>query len=181
MFGMPSIPYGLLGVAGGTDTRPTNTPEDMTALQKLYAAVSANNKTPNGRVARGFDQFGPQGGAAPAAQASQPQAPMLPTPPGGAAPAASTPPPVQMSPPVQAADDEHAPGALSSQQWAGPHSVGGAPVNPNAPMQANAAAPSPLDNAQWPAGPMGAPDQATGPDVIAKLMSYFKNKDNPSS
>jgi hypothetical protein len=50
MFGMPKIPYGLLGVAGGSDSRPTNTQEDTSALQKLYASVVSHNRSPNGRV-----------------------------------------------------------------------------------------------------------------------------------
>lgn len=177
MFGMPT----MATVAAGTNM-PVNTQADTDALQKLYAAVKAQNATPNGRVSRGFNQFGPQ--------ASKPQAPMLPTPPAPA--------PVQMSPPVVAADDTPAPGSLSSQNWAGPHSVGGAPL-PNVGPTSVGGAPlptaSPLDTAQWPAGPVGAPTnaqasdpaavlgpapQASGTDVIQKLMSYFKNKDNPS-
>lgn len=188
MFGMPQIPYGLLGVAGGTDMRPTNTPQDMSALMTALKAVHAQNATPNGMVQRGFNQFGPV--------ASNP-APMLPTPP--------TPAPVDMS-------DEPTPPALSARAMApapvpspaqnvGPTSVGGAPLPTS----------SPLDSAQWPSGPASGPQappagpgffannaammrdpssnafigpgmsdapQASGPDVINKLMSYFKNKDN---
>lgn len=197
MFGMPQIPYGLLGVAGGSDTRPTNTVDDTSALQKLYASVVAHNRTPNGRVSRGFDQFGPGASTGVPTMASQ----NLPT-------------------PMDAEAPPQAPGALSQA------------VAPNAP--------SPLDNAQWPAGPVGAPSQAqahlppaapqgvpmptarppdapqatpdmgffqrnsammrdpssgafidpthaesaqsqmaSGPDVINKLMSYFHKKDNP--
>jgi hypothetical protein len=190
MFGMPHVPLGFLGIAGGTDWRPTDTIADGNALQKRFLEAQAHNRTPNGHVARSFNMFGPQ--------ASQPQAPMLATPP--------MPAPVDMGqfkPPVVASDEAQDPGALSPN-YAGPHSVGGAPVNPGAPMQANA--PSPLDTAQWPAGPVGAPQdqgffannaammrdplsgsfldptaasgaQASGPDVINKLMSYFHKKD----
>jgi hypothetical protein len=180
MFGMPQIPYGLLGVAGGSDTRPTNSPEDMASLQKLLAAVKAQNATPNGRVARGFNQFGPQGGAASAAQASQPAAPMLPTPP--------TPAPVDMgatAPPTHPALSAQAmaPPAAPPSAPAGPTSVGGAPLNSQGPFAGpNSVGGAPLSGTadQWASlGPQQA--QASGPDVIQKLMSYFKNKDNPTS
>lgn len=183
MFGLPPVPWGPLGVMGGTDTRPTNSPEDMASLQSALAAVMAKNRTPNGRVARGFDQFGPQGSAAVAAQPPQ---------------AATAP---QQLPPVTVAapeDDGVSPsagygGALSAHNvaaapaaapapWAGPHSVGGAALYSGPPASAAQAPDS------WgPSGTFGAPQsvdlgpqQATGPDVIQKLMSYFKNKDNPS-
>lgn len=173
MFGMPKIPYGMLGVAGGADTRPTNTGEDMTALQKLYAATQTANQTPQGRINRGFNQFGPQGPAAP---------PMLPTPP--------TPAPVDTSdfpaPPKQAqvapvlSANQQSP--LDTAQWpAGPN---GAPVQSqatNVPDFTGQAYNLPIGNSgyQMPAfGPTGsAPQDASGPDVIQKLMSYFHNKD----
>jgi hypothetical protein len=185
MFGMPSVPVGMYGVASGESALRNNDQGQMEALAKALAAVRSQNQTPNGRVARGFNQFGPQ--------PTGPVAPMLATP--------DMPPPVQITPDNDTAPKpSQAPGALS-QAWAGPHSVGGAPLpnmGPTSVGGAPLATASPMDNAQWPAGPVGAPmnaqasmpapaadlgpqQQASGPDVIQKLMSYFKNKDNPSS
>lgn len=185
MFGMPSIPYGMLGVAGGTDTRPTNTPEDMSALQKLYAATVAQNRTPNGRVARGFNQFGPQ--------PTGPVAPMLPTPP--------MPGPVDMSDPPSASHPvASTPPALSAQAMApqvptsppGGFPPQGVPMPASRPVDAPAPTPDmgffarnvammrdPSSGAFI--DPTAADNaQASGPDVINKLMSYFKNKDVPT-
>lgn len=162
MFGMPQIPYGLLGVAGGSDTRPTNTPEDMSALQKLYAATVTGNRTPAGRVARGFNQFGPQPVMPAEVDMGQPKPP----------PQVADPTPKPAMPP----------GALSPP--VGPTSVGGAPLPNVGPTSLNGdplPTASPLDTAQWPAGPASdlGPQQASGPDVIQKLMSYFGSKANP--
>jgi hypothetical protein len=176
MFGLPSIPWGLLGVAGGADTRPTNSPQDMTALQKLYAAVAAQNRTPNGHVARGFEQFGPQ------TPAASPAPHMLPTvavaPPQGAA----------AGPQGGASAPQMDPGALSAappppQVAAAPPPV---PTVPMPPTPVTQAAPAAGDGySRWNGldfGPSPSPaSQASGPDVIQKLMSYFKNKENPSS
>ena len=182
---MPNLPFGLFGVAAGEPNARNNDQEQMTDLQKLYAATQAANRTPQGRIDRGFSAFGPAG------QMPQPTEPMLPTPP--------TPAPVDMAPPPSPT----VPPALSPQALGpavGPTSVGGAPL-PSA---------SPLDTAVWPAGPASGPAQsspgmgffqrnaammtdptnggfidpegaaraqASGPDVINKLMSYFHNKD----
>ena len=162
MFGLPQLPLGMLGVAGGTDTRPTNTPEDMTALQKLYAAAHLANQTPNGHVARGFSMFGPQ--------ESAPGTAMLPTPP--------TPAPVNMGALSAAAQAPTPPAAAT-------HAV--TMPTPSAP----AGAPTPADMGQAANIPIGpnynmpafgtASDQGSDPSVIAKLLSFFKNKDNPSA
>jgi hypothetical protein len=177
MFGLPSIPWGLLGVAGGADTRPTNSPQDMTALQKLYAAVAAQNRTPNGHVARGFEQFGPQ------TPAASPAPHMLPTvavaPPQGAA----------AGPQGGASAPQMDPGALSPQVAAAPPvSAPPVPMPQAGPVMApvTQAAPAAGDGySRWNGldfGPSPSPaSQASGPDVIQKLMSYFKNKENPSS
>lgn len=188
-----SLVPGMGAVASGTATRPNNDTEQMTALQKLYAATQATNRTPQGRIDRGFSAFGPAG------QMPQPTEPMLPTPP--------TPAPVDMG------------------SHASPSAAGAAPQAPVAPVLHQAQA-SPLDTAQWPSGPVGAPAgvpmpmprpseapqtpempwwqrnaammsdpsgggfidpegsaraQASGPDVINKLMSYFHKKDDPSN
>lgn len=184
MFGLPNIPYGMLGVAGGTDTRPTNTPEDMQSLLDKLKAVRAANATPNGQVARGFAQFGPQPtGNVP---------PMLPTPP--------TPGPVNMGPPA------NAPGALSANaqapagptpqdiaqddaqdappSWHGAHSVGGAPISMGptsvggAPLGQGpiSVGGAPLPQSGGPPSYGPSPTQASGPDVINKLLSFFNQK-----
>jgi hypothetical protein len=177
MFGLPSIPWGLLGVAGGADTRPTNSPQDMTALQKLYAAVAAQNRTPNGHVARGFEQFGPQ------TPAASPAPHMLPT-------VAVAPPQVAAAGPQGGASaPQMDPGALSPQVAAAPPvSAPPVPMPQAGPVMApvTQAAPAAGDGySRWNGldfGPSPSPaSQASGPDVIQKLMSYFKNKENPSS
>lgn len=196
MFGIPGTPsLGMLSVAGLEPNVRNNDQAQMTALQKLYAAAHAANSTPQGRINRGFNQFGPQ--------PSEPVQPMLPTPP--------TPSPVDTSgwPALKQARAPTGPAGPVSVNGdplpnVGPTSVGGAPL-PTA---------SPLDNAQWPAGPNGAPaslgqtpdysgqaynlpigngyqmpafgptgsaPDASGPDVIQKLMRFFGNKDKPSS
>lgn len=168
MFGLPSL--SMLSVAEGAGTRPTNTEEDMTALQKLYAAASAHNRTPNGRVARGWDQFNPMSGTAPS---------MLPSPP--------TPAPVNLAPPAAPQ-----PPALSPQAMS-------APMPAPAPAAVPMPAPRPTDAPQAPApmsflqrnsammrdpgsgafiDPANAQRaQATGPDVINKLLDMFHKKD----
>jgi hypothetical protein len=145
---------------------------DPRLLDKINSHFSAS---PNQRVGQGFNMFGPQ--------ASQPAQAMLPTPPTPA--------------PVQIADDDvkptMPPGALSANAsapaappaaWAGPHSVGGQALYAG-PPQPQAAPPE-----AW--GPLGGPgspqaqdlgpasQQASGTDVIQKLMSYFGNKANPN-
>lgn len=174
MFGLPPIPWGPLGIASGSDTRPTNTQEDTDALQKLYATVLAHNRTPNGRVARGWDQFGP----------ATPQAPMLPTPP--------TPPPVNITP------DQAAPTPpVLSQAMASVPPVAAPTVPLPTPRPADAPqAPPPMSWFQQNAAMMRDPStgqfidptgasqaqsqQASGPDVINKLLSYFHKEGNPS-
>lgn len=161
MFGIPGTPsLGMLSVAGLEPNVRNNDQAQMTALQKLYAAAHAQNQTPQGRIDRGFNQFGPQ--------PSGPVEPMLPTPP--------TPAPVNMGtspgvlPALAAAIAQHsapqAPAPLPPAQ--GPTSVGGAPLQGTAD--------------QWnTVGGLGPQQSTSGPDVIQKLMSYFGNKDNPSS
>ena len=177
MFGMPKLPFGMLGVAGGADTRPTNSPEDMSALQKLFAATQAANQTPNGRVSRGFNQFGPQPPAA---------APMLPTPPTPAPVDTGNFPMPKQAPVAPVLSSANQPSPLDNAQW---------PAGPNgAPQAAPQAGPAPTPDFtgqtynlpigsgyQMPAfGPTPSAD-ASGPDVIQKLMSFFHNKDDPSS
>lgn len=191
MFGLPQIPWGLLGVAGGTDARPTNTPEDMSSLQKLYASVVAHNRTPNGRVARGFDQFGPM--AAP--PAPQPQTPVPAMGGLGLFPGA----PQMAQSPLQTAvatpsplpgDTPPQPPALSAQAMippaAPPHGV---PMPTARPADAPQAPPD-MSWFQRNAAMMRDPSsgafidpvnadraQASGPDVINKLLSYFHTKE----
>lgn len=203
MFG---VPLGPLGMATMGDGRPDNSQADGDALQKLYEAVRAANATPNGKVARGFAQFG-----MPTPASVAPPRPSVPALGGlGLFPAAphmnatpmqtamATPAPLpDPSAPVMAKDDTPAPrphgpyGPMSvggaPLPDVGPSSVGGAPLS-GTPAQWNtvggqpsAAQPSPLDTAQWPSGPIGAPQAASGPDVIQKLMSFFGNKDNPDT
>jgi hypothetical protein len=182
MFGLPKIPWGLLGVAGGTDTRPTNSIADTDALTKLYAAIRAQNHTPNGRVARGFDQFGPQaappppfgGTASPFAPPSASAAPIMPT--------------------------NNTPSELDGAQWpAGPvgapalsaHAI--APTTPMpAPRPSEAPQEAPMSFWQRNAAMMADPAnpgsfidpeaasraQASGPDVINKLLNMFHQKDD---
>lgn len=168
MFGMPKVPLGMLSVAGLEPNVRNNDQEQMTALQKLYAATQATNRTPQGRIDRGFSAFGPAG------QMPQPTEPMLPTPP--------TPAPVDMGQP--AAPQAPVPPALSQGGWQGPHSVGGAPISMGpisvggAPLGASGA--TGYQGLQM--TPFDPPaSQASGPDVIQKLMSYFHNKGDPSS
>ena len=178
MFGMPKLPYGMFGVAGGSDTRPTNTPEDMSALQKMFAATQAANRTPQGRINRGFAQFGPAG------QMPQPTAPMLPTPP--------TPAPVDMGSPAPA-PQATTPPALSAQALAPPAAPQGVTMPmprpaeaPQAPpdmgfFQRNSAMMQDPTNGGFIDPEGAARAQASGPDVINKLMSYFHKKDDPSN
>lgn len=121
----------------------------------------------NARVSRGWEQFAPQTGQEP---------PMLPTPP--------TPTPVNMPPP-----------ALSAQAMA-PHVPPAAPQGVPMPTARPPDAPQPQPdmgffqrNAAMMQDPTsgafidpGAADraQASGPDVIAKLMSYFHKEGTPS-
>ncbi len=159
MFGIPGTPsIGQLSVAGLEPNVRNNDQEQMTALQKLYAAAHAQNHTPQGRIDRGFNQFGPQ--------PSGSVEPMLPTPP--------TPPWVNMgAPPSSGAVAPALAAAMTQAQAApaapqGPTSVGGAPLSGTAD--------------QWnTVGGLGPQQAPSGPDVIRKLMSYFGNKDNPSS
>jgi hypothetical protein len=169
MFGLPKIPWGMLGIADGTGTRPDNSQEDMNSLQKLYASIRAANHTPNGRVARGFDQFGPQ--------ASAPAAPMLPAPPAPA--------PVDMGPPALSA------AAMAPQGPPAPAPAPAVPMPQARPPEAPQA-PEPMSMFQRNAlmmrdpssgafiDPVGADraQQASGPDVINKLLDMFHKKDN---
>lgn len=181
MFG---IPLGPLTVADGAAMRNNGAPEDMSALQKALAEVRARNHTPNGRVARGWDQFAPMTGAAP---------PMLPTPP--------TPPPVDMSEPslkpAMKAYDQGQANPMDAQALARPPAIPVYSQNQTNPMdEAALAAPQgpPTPDMGFFArntammkdptsgdflDPMNAQRaQASGPDVINKLLSYFHNKDN---
>lgn len=173
MFGLP--PIGMTSVAGIEPNVRNNDQEQMSALQKLYASVAAHNRTPNGRVARGFDQFGPQ--------PTGPVAPMLPAPP--------TPAPVDMGSPASPP-----PPALSAAAMAPAvtPSAQAVPLPKARPNIATEPQQEPMGFFQRNSAMMRDPSsgafidpvnaeraQASGPDVINKLMSYFHKKDDPSN
>lgn len=159
MFGLNFL--GPLGMATQGDGRPDNSPVDMAALQKMLADTKAANRTPNGRVARGWDQFAPQAADAP---------PMIPAP---------VPAPVDMGPPP----------ALSPQAMQGPPVPPPAPAAVPMPQPRPPEAPQEMGFFQRNAAMMQDPSsgafldpgaaeraQASGPDVINKLLSYFHDK-----
>lgn len=165
MFGISLGPY---SVAAGSDTRPTNTSEDMQKLLDALRNTRAANATPNGRVARGFTQFGPQ--------PSGPVAPMLPTPP--------TPGPVNMGPPATA---QAPPPALSTQYpMPAPPPPAAAPAVTTPTPAPNPYADIPPDYGQaknirignyvMPAFGPAPNSTVSGPDVINKLLALFKDK-----
>jgi len=176
MFGLPPVPWGQLSIAGMEPNVRNNDQGQMSALTDALAAAHAQNSTPNGRVARGFNQFAPLPSGIPA--------PMLETPP--------TPAPVDTSKWPALSAQALAPASPTGPAGplsvggaplpnVGPTSVGGAPLGSQGPFAGpNSVGGAPLSGTsdQW--ASLG-PQQSSGPDVIQKLMSYFGNKDNPSS
>ena len=145
-----------------------------------------NSMTPNQRVAGGMDMFGPRVATAAPARGPLPAGPPLPM--------------AQAKDPSQVTD---VPSEVPTFAPPKPQGSPGAPVDKSGP--------SPLDTAQWPAGPVGNPNtpgesfwqrnasmmqdpstgefidpqaaqrsqqqqEASGPDLIQKMMSYFNSK-----
>lgn len=155
------------GMAMMGDGRPDNSQADMSALTKMLAEVRAKNGTPNGRVARGFDQFGPQ---------MYPDAPTW---------GSGVPEDTATSPPQPAADTP--PPALTQEQFAAapmPTPMP-APRPPEAPQpppemgffQRNSAMmQDPTNMGSFIDPEAAARANASGPDVIQKLLNMFHQK-----
>jgi hypothetical protein len=195
MFGFP---LGMLGIADSTNG-PPNSPEDMASLQKMLAAVHAANNTPNGRVARGFQQLNTSGPPAPTlalppqATATLQQAP-VPTPPPApaAAPAAPTAAPSTLGgyadlinalkkPPGPVGPTSLNGNPLNNVAQ-GPTSTGGAPIS-FGPISVggNVLGGSGATGYQGFQMTPGQGPAATGPDLMQKYMKYFANKDSTSN
>jgi hypothetical protein len=171
MFGLNFL--GPLGMATMGDGRPDNSSGDLSALtEALKVARAAKHRpmgtpptpqtsfgpgSPNERVAQGFNAFGPT----PLQTAQATPAP-LPSPPAlsaqvMAAPATSPAPAV----PTPAPRPPEAPSQAPDMSW----------FQRNAAMMRDPSSGAFID-------PTNAESaQASGPDVIQKLMSYFHNKD----
>lgn len=162
--------FGPAGMAMMGDGRPDNSQADMASLQKMLADTKAANRTPNGRVARGFDQFSPMGPyqTDPVAQAPAPAPyPQAEDPMGApalyrASPGATPPQPASI--PMPQARPAEAPQDMgffqrNAAMMQDPNNPGSF-IDPEAASRAQASQAS----------------SASGPDVIQKLLDMFHRK-----
>lgn len=191
--GIATRGLGPLSVATMGDGRPDNSSEDMTGLTGAYGAAREANRTPQGRINRGFNRFPVQFGP----EAPPPYPMPEPVDMGTHAPPSQAPVPPVLS--------NAGPSPLYNAQ--GPAGPMGAPQTPPSPIGAPQSVPMPMARpAEAPQAPpempwwqrnsamMSDPNgggfidpegaaraQASGPDVINKLLSYFHNKGNQSA
>jgi hypothetical protein len=157
------------GMAMMGDGREGNSVADMASLQKMLADTKAANRTPNGRVARGFDQFGPT----PFPQGSDPMTAGGPSATGAAVP--STEPPPALSPQaIPPAASAPAPVTMPMPAPRPPEAPQASPemgfFERNSAMMQDPSSGSFIDPEA------AARAQASGPDVIQKLLTMFHNK-----
>jgi hypothetical protein len=167
------------GGLGITRAGMGGTQGDIVSDPRLLAKINSHFAPPQS-TPPGFDQFGPK---PPSPPISGPQTPQMLPPVNVHAPQGAA-----AGPQGGASAPQMDPGALSAappppQVAAAPPPV---PTVPMPPTPVTQAAPAAGDGySRWNGldfGPSPSPaSQASGPDVIQKLMSYFKNKENPSS